>query len=182
MHSGWRRGEFRDCISEITSGRSVNSSDTQAETDEIGVLKTSCVYNGYFDPKENKRVLESEVQLVKCSAKKDNIIVSRMNTASLVGASGLIESDYPNLYLPDRLWLVAPKGQIDVRWFALVVGSPQVRRRLSDAASGTSASMKNISQDVFLNMPVSIPPLGSQRSSTEKATISTSPSQNPGMA
>jgi type I restriction enzyme S subunit len=163
MHSGWRRGEFRDCISKITSGRSVNSVDTRVATDEIGVLKTSCVYNGYFDPEENKKVVESELNLVKCPVKKDNIIVSRMNTASLVGASGLIERDYSNLYIPDRLWLVTPKGQIDARWFALFVGSPQVRRRLTDAASGTSASMKNISQDVFLSMPVSIPPLPEQR-------------------
>ena len=86
-----------------------------------------------------------------------------MNTAALVGASGLIEVDYPNLFLPDRLWLVSAKSVIDVRWFASVVGSPSVRRRLSDSASGTSATMKNISQESFLNTPVLIPSLPEQR-------------------
>ena len=163
MRERWVKGEFRDCISEITSGKSVNSLDEPATGSSIGVLKTSCVYNGSFDPKENKCVVEAEAHLVKCCARKGNIIVSRMNTASLVGASGLIEFDYPNLFLPDRLWLVAPKSGIDVQWFASVVGSPRVRRRLSDAASGTSASMKNISQEIFLNMPLTIPPLPEQR-------------------
>ena len=144
MRNEWHRGEFRDCISEITSGKSVNSVDEQATGEEVGVLKTSCVYYGYFDPTENKRVVDAEETLVKCPAKKGCIVVSRMNTASLVGASGLIENDYPNLYLPDRLWLVSPAPRINVKWFAQVVASPQARKRLSDAASGTSASMKNI--------------------------------------
>lgn len=163
MLRGWHRGEFRDCVSQITSGKSVNSTDASATNDEIGVLKTSCVYNGRFNPQENKRVIDAEVSLVKCPARAGGIVVSRMNTAALVGASGLIEADFPNLYLPDRLWMVTPKPEIDVQWFALVVGSPPVRRRLSDSASGTSATMKNISQDAFLNVPVSIPPLNEQR-------------------
>ena len=167
MHNDWHRGEFRDCIEEITSGKSVNSVDEPATNGHYGVLKTSCVYNGRFDPTENKRVIDTEKDLVKCPARKGNIVVSRMNTASLVGASGLIEDNYSNLFLPDRLWLVTPSSQIDARWFALVVGSPEVRRQLGDAASGTSASMKNISQETFLAMPVAIPPLAEQRKIAE---------------
>jgi type I restriction enzyme S subunit len=163
MHNGWHRGEFRDCIAEITSGKSVNSVDEPATNGSCGVLKTSCVYNGHFDPRENKRVIEEEKELVKCPTRKGSIIVSRMNTASLVGASGLIDDDYPNLFLPDRLWLVTPNSRVDAKWFALVIGSPEIRRRLSDAASGTSASMKNISQEAFLGLPVAIPPLAEQR-------------------
>lgn len=163
MHKGWHRGEFRECIAEITSGKSVNSIDEPVTDGAEGILKTSCVYNGSFNPSENKRVIDAEKRLVKCPARKGSIVVSRMNTASLVGASGLIEDDYPNLFLPDRLWLVTPNSKVDARWFALVVGSPEIRRRLSDAASGTSASMKNISQDTFLNMPVVIPPMNEQR-------------------
>ncbi|MDR6513358.1 type I restriction enzyme S subunit [Novosphingobium capsulatum] len=167
MREGWRKGEFRDCVSEITSGKSVNSLDEPATGNCVGVLKTSCVYNGFFDPRENKRVVENEVHLVKCNARKGSIIVSRMNTASLVGASGLIEADYPNLVLPDRLWLVSVKSTTDVRWFACIIGSPEMRRRLSDAASGTSASMKNISQESFLNIPILIPSLPEQHKVAE---------------
>lgn len=167
MYNGWHPGEFRDCLAEITSGKSVNSIDEPATNGSCGVLKISCVYNGYFDPRENKRVIEAEKGLVKCSTRKGSIVVSRVNTASLVGASGLVEDDYPNLFLPDRLWLVTPNSKVDTRWFALVAGSPEIRRRLSDAASGTSASMKNISQETFLSMPVTIPPLPEQRKIAE---------------
>ena len=69
MHS-WHRGEFRECIAEITSGKSVNSIDEPATNGSCGVLKTSCVYNGHFDPRENKRVIEAEKHLVKCPTRK----------------------------------------------------------------------------------------------------------------
>ncbi len=106
MLDGWRHADLRECVEEIRSGKSVNSSDEPAKSDEIGVLKTSCVYSGKFDPRENKVVLPSERALVKCPVTAGSIIVSRMNTADLVGASGYVDRDYPNIFLPDRLWAV----------------------------------------------------------------------------
>lgn len=162
MIDGWRHADFRECVEEIRSGKSVNSIEEPANSDQIGVLKTSCVYNGRFEPRENKLVIPEEQYLVKCPVTAGTIIVSRMNTADLVGASGYVDRDYPNIFLPDRLWAVFPKQGIDPVWLYYVTSSPEIRARLSDNASGTSASMKNISQDVFLSMPTRIPPLQEQ--------------------
>ena len=162
MIDGWRHADFRECVEEIRSGKSVNSIEEPANSDQIGVLKTSCVYNGRFEPRENKLVIPEEQSLVKCPVTAGTIIVSRMNTADLVGASGYVDRDYPNIFLPDRLWAVFPKQGIDPVWLYYVTSSPEIRARLSDNASGTSASMKNISQDVFLSMPARIPPLQEQ--------------------
>lgn len=167
MIDGWRHADFRECIEEIRSGKSVNSIEEQANSGQIGVLKTSCVYNGRFDPRENKSVVPEERSLVKCPVTAGTIIVSRMNTADLVGASGYVDRDYPNIFLPDRLWAVFPKQGIDPVWLYYVTSSPEIRARLSDNSSGTSASMKNISQDVFLSMPARIPPLPEQRKIAE---------------
>lgn len=167
MVEGWRHADFRECIEDIRSGKSVNSNEEPATSDQIGVLKTSCVYHGRFDPRENKAVVLEELPLVKCPVAAGTIIVSRMNTADLVGASGYVDQDYPNLFLPDRLWAVFPKNGVDPLWLYYVTSSPEIRARLSDNASGTSASMKNISQDVFLSMPARIPPLPEQRKIAE---------------
>lgn len=167
MIDGWRHADFRECVEEIRSGKSVNSIEEPANSDQIGVLKTSCVYNGRFEPRENKLVIPEEQSLVKCPVTAGTIIVSRMNTADLVGASGYVDRDYPNIFLPDRLWAVFPKQGIDPVWLYYVTSSPEIRARLSDNASGTSASMKNISQDVFLSMPARIPPLQEQRKIAE---------------
>ena len=159
MHEEWIQTDLRECVQAIKSGRSVNSTDDPAGPDDIGVLKTSCVYSGRFDPYKNKRVIQSGIGLVKCAIGAGTVIVSRMNTADLVGASGYIDEDYPNIYLPDRLWAVFPKHGIDPEWLFAIIYSPEIRSRLTDGASGTSASMKNISQETFLSMPVRIPPL-----------------------
>lgn len=167
MIEGWRHADLRECVEEIRSGKSVNSIEEPAKSDQIGVLKTSCVYNGKFDPRENKTVVSAEQALVKCPVTAGTVIVSRMNTADLVGASGYVDRDHPNIFLPDRLWAVVPKQGFDPLWLYYVTSSPEIRARLSDNASGTSASMKNISQDVFLSMPARIPPLHEQRKIAE---------------
>lgn len=167
MREGWRHADLRECVEEIRSGKSVNSIEEPANSDQIGVLKTSCVYNGKFDPRENKAVVSEEHSLVKCQVTAGTIIVSRMNTSDLVGASGYVDQDHPNIFLPDRLWAVFPKHGVDPVWLYYVTSSPEIRARLSDNASGTSASMKNISQDVFLSMPARIPPLPEQRKIAE---------------
>ena len=167
MIDGWRYADLRECVEEIRSGKSVNSIEEPANSDQISVLKTSCVYNGKFDPRENKAVVPAEQALVKCPVTAGTIIVSRMNTADLVGASGYVDQDHPNIFLPDRLWAVVPKQGVDPVWLYYVTSSPEIRACLSDNASGTSASMKNISQDVFLSMPARIPPLAEQRKITE---------------
>ena len=163
MREGWIKADFAACVRRIDSGTSVNSEDEAASVTDIGVLKTSCVYTGQFRVEENKKVLQADLDRVKCPVTAGTIIVSRMNTAQLVGASCLVRKSSPNIFLPDRLWAVTVREQVDSEWFSYVVASPSIRRRLSEAASGTSGSMKNISQDAFFALPALIPPLPEQR-------------------
>lgn len=167
MPEDWKIADLRSCVAEIRSGKSVNSTDEPASDGQLGILKTSCVYNGRFDVSENKAIVASERHLAKCPVLADTIVVSRMNTADLVGAAGFVEQDAPHIFLPDRLWAVVPQEDSDARWLYYVISSPEVKNRLSENASGTSASMKNISQDVFLGMPAKIPPLPEQRKIAE---------------
>ncbi len=86
-----------------------------------------------------------------------------MNTPDLVGASAYTPYSYSDLFLPDRLWQVRPSKKAMGRWLSFVIGSPAMRARLKAIASGTSNSMKNISQDSFLSLPVGVPPIDEQR-------------------
>ena len=43
--------------------------------------------------------------------------MSRMNTPDLVGACGYVEHDYPNLFLPDRLWRISFVKETNVKYF-----------------------------------------------------------------
>jgi type I restriction enzyme S subunit len=129
----------------------------------VGVLKTSCVFTGVFRAEEHKAVVPSERNRVAEPVKRDTVLVSRMNTPDLVGASAYVADDHARLFLPDRLWQVRAGPGAIPRWLGFVIGSPAMRIKLGSIASGTSNSMKNISQESFLDLPLSIPPLDEQR-------------------
>ena len=101
---GWEKVELKYFIYKLNTGVSVNSEDGSYEGGKYFILKTSCVYSGIFDPKQVKTIREDEIQRAKLNPKKDSIIISRMNTSELVGKSAYIFSDFPSIYLPDRLW------------------------------------------------------------------------------
>jgi type I restriction enzyme S subunit len=125
------------------------------------VLKTSCVYTRSFRPDENKLVDDPvELSRLTCPVEKDTIIISRMNTPELVGASRYVPRDYSDLFLPDRLWMArfSPRFRSYAKVFAEVISTPRVRALLAAIATGTSGSMKNISQEDILGIRVPVPP------------------------
>lgn len=171
----WEAKQLKYLIKGLVSGVSVNSTDVPANDDQLGILKTSCVYNYSFNPEENKAVIMEEYDRVACPVSKDSIIISRMNTPELVGASGYVPKDYPNLFLPDRLWkTIFHDGlNINVKWLSHLLISDLYRKMLSSRATGTSPSMKNISKEDFLTMIVPVPPLSEQISITAYLDIKT---------
>ncbi|MBL8370987.1 MAG: restriction endonuclease subunit S [Burkholderiaceae bacterium] len=148
---GWKAVPLSELISALDAGVSVNSGDRPATENEIGILKTSAVTNGIFEPQENKVVFdEVERGRVKEPVQAGTIIISRMNTPALVGANAYVEISLENIYLPDRLWAAKPKSGTSMRFVAAILGSDKGRAALSKLAKGSSGSMKNITKpDVF---------------------------------
>lgn len=165
LPSHWQQLRVKHVIERMESGVSVNSDASPATSDEIGVLKTSCVYGDQFSPQENKRVLEDEVERVACHVKADRLIISRMNTPELVGSCGYVGQDFPNLYLPDRLWqTVFSKSRECLPRFAwYYLTSRPAKSAISSLAAGTSGSMQNIAQDAFVGIGFPLPPLDEQQ-------------------
>lgn len=163
----WKRGCLGDLISSITSGVSVVSEDRRCRDGEIGILKTSCVLTGVFRPEEHKAVTPAEISRVSGSVRADTVLVSRMNTPDLVGASSYVREHHGHLFLPDRLWQIRGKKAVSTRWLSFVIGSKEIRGLLKSIATGTSNSMKNISQESFMGLPVLIPPLVEQKRTAE---------------
>ncbi|EHH1181011.1 restriction endonuclease subunit S [Vibrio vulnificus] len=156
--------QLSDIINELESGVSVNSEDMPPSSNESGILKTSAIYAGNFIPKEAKVITdESELRRAKLNPKKDSIIISRMNTPALVGESGYVFNDYPNLFIPDRLWQATVSSQHCARWLSFLLTSPRTRFIISSKGTGTSNSMKNISKPSFLSISAVTPELAEQQ-------------------
>ncbi|MDY0238994.1 MAG: restriction endonuclease subunit S [Bacteroidales bacterium] len=157
---------MNDLIESLESGVSVNGSDDIPASNEPAVLKVSAVTYGKFDPQASKPIKSAtELQRAKCVPRNGEIIISRSNAPDMVGASAYIKEDFPNRYLPDKLWQTVQKKGVttDMRWLAFFLASPWARYRLSSLATGTSSSMKNITKSELMTLPISIPPLPEQK-------------------
>lgn len=153
----WEQRKLAELTKTITTGKSVNSDEGEVSDGDIGVLKTSCVSYDRFNPSESKPVVKSEQQLVKCAVEKDSVIVSRMNTPERVGACGYVSTDFPNLFLPDRLWKLKVQDTVDTYFVYMMLVSSAYKEKITSMASGTSGSMYNIPKETFLNLQLVIP-------------------------
>ena len=160
----WETLPLKRLVVRIESGVSVNAANCPAAAGEFGVLKTSAVFGGSFIAGENKSVVEAEVGRVACPVRADSVIMSRMNTPSLVGEIGYVDRDYQNLFLPDRLWQIGfDDRRVGTRFMASVMTSSGLRGVFSEMATGTSASMKNLGQEDILGVKVPLPPMDEQK-------------------
>lgn len=154
----WEEYPLSTFINSMDAGVSVNSGDRPANESEFGILKTSCVTNGFFEPNENKIVFKAEeINRLKEPVLENTIIISRMNTPALVGANAYIGKGFANFFLPDRLWAAKPTSVGDLKFIAYILGSDKGRLALSELATGTSGSMKNISKASVLRLKFRAP-------------------------
>lgn len=161
----WSSRTLKDIVFSVEFGVSVNSIDEPVvSSSDRGILKTSCVSAGRFIPEENKTIVIEEIQRAKLNPEKDTIIVSRMNTPQLVGESGYVDKDYNNLFIPDRLWKVKiNKEKHLTKLISILLTTDRIKSILSNIATGTSNSMKNISQPNFLKIALYTPSLQEQQ-------------------
>lgn len=164
----WREIEIRDTVLRLDAGASVLSEERMITNGEIGVLKVSAVSYGRFMPQAHKAVtIPTQIERLTVIPLKGTLLVSRANTYELVGASAYVENDYPDLFLSDKLWRIQTTEECDALWLSYVLSAANTRARIADRATGTSGSMKNISQSAFLSIKIPFPPFPEQRKIAE---------------
>ena len=156
---GWNKSTIGSVIKSITAGWSVNGEAREKHEDEKAVLKVSAVTQGFFKEDEYK-VIDKEQEIKKyVFPQKGDLLFSRANTREMVGATCIIEKDYPNLLLPDKLWKVLFRDNVNVYYMKYIMSHPAVRADFSAQSTGTSGSMYNVSMDKFKAVIIPIPPL-----------------------
>jgi len=165
----WTVGHLSDSIAALEAGVSVNSTDEDLLADAPAILKTSCVQLGTFLPHEAKLIAPRDRHRATLTPRRDTILISRMNTIDLVGESGLVDRDYPNLFIPDRLWMTVyhSLSHVSPQWLAYILSSSSYRKQLRLIATGTSGSMKNIAKGALLGLRVAYPSPAEQRTIAE---------------
>lgn len=156
----WEQRKLGEMLVNLEAGVSVNSSDYDTG---YFILKTSAIKMGNIDLLEVKSIVSEEVARAKTPLIKNSIIISRMNTPELVGASGLVRESIDNIFLPDRLWQGQVAGNFSPEWLIQSINIAANIKKIRDLATGTSGSMKNISKKSMLDLIINVPTLEEQQ-------------------
>ena len=163
----WPIKKLAAVVSSITAGWSANGEARPRKAGEKAVLKVSAVTQGFFKPDEYK-VIPADLEIKKyVYPKKGDLLFSRANTRELVGATAVIEEDYPELLLPDKLWKVLFTNEMDVYYAKHILSTHAIRKVFSSQSTGTSGSMYNVSaekfRETFRETLIPVPPIMLQR-------------------
>ncbi|HAW7152735.1 restriction endonuclease subunit S [Escherichia coli] len=151
-------GKLKDVIQKLSPGKSVKSFSCAADKDQIGVLKVSAVSSGVYKPEENKLVtMNDEIEKLNICPEVNDLLITRANTLQLVGDSCLVQKKAHNMFTPDKIWRAEVAEGVNKYWLLHLLQYLRISGRLSKVATGTSGSMKNISQDKMLDIDVYIP-------------------------
>ncbi len=154
----WEVVSLGSVIDGIDAGWSPQCESRPAANGEWGVLKISSVTWGTFDPTENKKLPDHLVPRPNIAVHAGDVLLSRANTPELVGRTVVVEQSYSNLMLSDKLLRLRINRLIaEPRFINLVLGAPLWRELIQDAATGSSGSMKNLSQEKLRALPIPKP-------------------------
>lgn len=152
-----------DVLLGIEAGKSFQTSELPAREDELGVLKVSAVTWTAFRPDEAKAAIDHEPEEFH-RVRRGDLLISRANTRELVGAVVHVEQDFPLRLLSDKtLRLVIDERKADKSYLLYALRSARARKHIEHFATGTSDSMRNISQGVIRATPICLPELQVQQ-------------------
>jgi type I restriction enzyme, S subunit len=159
----YARYKLESLLGDIVAGKSVVGVNEPAQSGEYGVLKVSSVNGDGFQPEENKRLIHPNDFIPEYSVRQHDLLITRANTKELVGRVSLVERDYTNLMLCDKtLRLDVDEVRISKRYLLEVLHSTELRLQIEARATGTSGSMKNISQNDIRSLLVPLPTMEEQ--------------------
>ncbi len=161
----WPVRRVSDYVAEFQGGKSIEAESGENVVTRNRVLKVSAVTGMKFLAHESKPVPDSYEPPPAHFARPGDLLFSRANTTELVGAVAYVDTTPPNVLLPDKLWRVVWRqpAMVEPLFVWVLFQTPTLRREIGRRATGTSGSMKNISQEKVFGISTILPPLSLQR-------------------
>lgn len=161
----WGRVPVSSFVAGFESGKSVSAENEEDTTSLYRVLKVSAVTSLEFKPEECKAAPPYHVPQDSHFVRAGDLLFSRANTAELIGATAYVSEVEENMLLPDKLWRFVwhQEPKATPQFVNYLFRQQKFRSEISRRASGSSGSMKNISQEKVLSIEVSLPPISMQQ-------------------
>jgi type I restriction enzyme, S subunit len=158
----WPTVRVGDVVTNLETGWSPKCADRPARDGEWGVIKVSAVSSGQFRADQNKALPQSTPPREELGLRTGDLLMVRSNTRSLVGVTAVVTHDHPRLLLTDKVWRIRTGGDVAPIFLKALLSYPTVRDRLSRIATGSMASMQNLTQAKVLDLHIALPSPGAQ--------------------
>lgn len=158
----WDELALGDLLDDIHAGRSFKCDERPAGLHEWGVVKVSAMTWGRFLENENKTVIDDQRVDSRFEIHPGDLLVSRANTVEYVGAVVLVSQCRPRLLLSDKSLRLVPNSKVLPEWLMISLRASSARRYIESVATGTSDSMRNISQPKLKELRIALPPIDVQ--------------------
>lgn len=159
-------------LTNIEAGKSPSCPDIPAPSGNWGVLKVSAVHPDGFRSDQNKLVEREVLVNPAYEIRSGDLLITRANTPELVGLACLVENPQPKLMLCDKtLRLLVNDAIASKEYLFLCLQQPYIRSQIENSATGTSMSMKNISQAAIRGLLVAAAPVQEQIEISSRANV-----------
>lgn len=163
----WPIRKVADFVSRFEGGKNIQAGSDNGSPYRI--LKVSAVTSGIYRETESKTAPDGYAPPASHIVRVGDMLFSRANTEELVGATAIVRSSNGTSLLPDKLWRFVWAEPVETEYMHALFQSRHVRRALGKLSSGTSASMRNISQAKLFGLSLPVAPLENQRRFAEAA-------------
>lgn len=136
--------------------------EPRSSPDQWGVLKLSAVSWGQFRPREHKVLAAGLEPRPAIEVRDGDYLMSRANTAALVGRSVVVKDPPPRLMMSDLIVRLGFVDRTTAEYVNVLNGTRSIRSLYAEASKGTSDTMRKLSRDQILATPVPLPPLAEQ--------------------
>jgi len=164
---GWPVRKVADFVSRFEGGKNIQAGSEGGSAYRI--LKVSAVTSGVYREEESKPAPDGYVPPDVHFVRAGDMLFSRANTVDLVGATAIVASTNGKTLLPDKLWRFVWAEPVELTYMHALFQSPHIRRELGKLSSGTSASMRNISQGKLFGLSLPVAPHAKQKEFSERA-------------
>lgn len=150
----------KDFVTRFEGGKNLQAA-SEGSTD-FRILKVSAVTKGKYIESESEPTPERYEPPKNHIVRVGDMLFSRANTVELVGATAVVEATDGHSLLPDKLWRFVWGEPVEQRYMHALFQNRHVRGELGKMSSGTSASMRNISQGKLYELALPVAPLAQQ--------------------
>ena len=168
--AGWEELTIKEVLSQLPNGKLVGQGwSPQCEPepsgdDEWGVLKTTAIQAGRFEPEHNKRLPATLEPRPDIEVKPGDLLLTCAGPRKRCGVPCLVRDTRGKLMLSGKMYRFRPDtNQIEPAYLEYYLLSPRAQYDIDDMKTGISDSGLNLTHSRFFRLMVPIAPLTEQR-------------------